>query len=191
METLSLQPHHGRERRAPVYAHAPEAAWRRPERGVVEGRTGEEPERRGPSAPLRVTVTTTASDAHTWNLVYLQLLIEEMGHTVTNLGCCVPDELIVSHTLRTRPDLLVVSSVNGHGYQDGLRVVTLLRGVPELSALPVVIGGKLGTTGGLGHSMTRELIDAGFDAVFEENGTAVTALRSFVGALHSAGEHRP
>ncbi|MGQ4416103.1 methylaspartate mutase, partial [Streptomyces sp. SAS_269] len=33
-----------------------------------------------------VVVSSLASDAHTWNLVFLQLLIEESGFDVVNLG---------------------------------------------------------------------------------------------------------
>lgn len=91
----------------------------------------------------RALVAGTASDAHVWNLVYLHLLLEEYGFVSTNLGPCLPDELLIEHCVRDRPDLVVLSSVNGHGYQDGLRLIRKLRAHPGLAALPVVIGGKL------------------------------------------------
>lgn len=90
-------------------------------------------------------VTTTASDAHVWNLVYLELLLTEWGHHVVNLGPCVPDGLLVHRCLAVRPDLLVVSSVNGHGRDEGQRLISRVRARPELAALPAVIGGKLDT----------------------------------------------
>ncbi|PZG48855.1 hypothetical protein C1I98_12325, partial [Spongiactinospora gelatinilytica] len=126
----------------------------------------------GVRPPLRTgrtaIVTTFASDAHTWNLVFLQLLLEEAGFEVTNLGPAVPDEELIEQCLRHRPDLLVTSSVNGHGYQDGIRLIKKLRTVAELEELPVVIGGKLGINGA---SYVEELVAAGFDMVFED-GTA-------------------
>jgi methylaspartate mutase sigma subunit len=113
-------------------------------------------------------VSTVASDSHTWNLVFLQLLLEEHGYTVTNLGACVPDDLLVKECRELRPDLVAISSVNGHGHQDGRRVIGALRSCPELFDIPVVIGGKLGVAGGDGVSYGDELRGAGFTEVFED-----------------------
>jgi methylaspartate mutase sigma subunit len=131
---------------------------------------------------LEVIVTTVSSDAHTWNLVYLQLLLEELGCRVTNLGACTPDETILRECRLRRPDLLVVSSVNGHGGQEGLRLIEALRDRPELVATPVVIGGKLDVVGGGAGSTAAALLAAGFDAVFDD-GAGLTSFRSFVRAL--------
>lgn len=131
---------------------------------------------------LQVVVTSTASDAHTWNLIFLQLLLEELGHTVTNLGCCVPGEEIVAHCEENPPDLIVVSTVNGHGYHDGMRTIEVLRKAPVIQATPVIIGGKLGITGKSDEDRARALVEAGFDAVFEE-GAATGSLQSYLNAL--------
>ncbi|MFI6024788.1 cobalamin B12-binding domain-containing protein [Amycolatopsis magusensis] len=121
-----------------------------------------------PSA-LHVLVTSVQSDAHTWNLVFLQLTVEELGHRVTNLGPCVPEALLAAECVRLRPDLVVVSSVNGHGFADGLRLIAGLRSRAELAGLPVVIGGKLGVNGEEGaQERGAALVEAGFDAVFGE-----------------------
>ncbi|MEU5217485.1 cobalamin-dependent protein [Streptomyces sp. NPDC020807] len=134
---------------------------------------------------LDVVVTTMASDSHTWNLFFLQLLLEELGHRVTNLGACVPDELLVAECSRNAPDLIVLSSVNGHGFHDGLRVIAALRARPELARTTTVIGGKLGIAGSGAPARRRELLAAGFDGVFEE-GRSVGDFRSFVGSLATA-----
>jgi len=136
-------------------------------------------------APTRfdVVVTSLSSDAHTWNLVYLELLLEELGCRVTNLGACTPDETIVRECSARRPDLVVVSSLNGHGCQDGMRLIAALRARRELVATPVVIGGKLDVAGGDGSNAAR-LMAAGFDAVFEDTGE-LTSFRSFVYSLPS------
>ena len=132
---------------------------------------------------LSILVTSVSSDSHTWNLVVLQLVLEELGHRVHNLGACVPDGLLVSECRRLRPDLVVVSSVNGHGYHDGMRVIRRFRAVPDLKRTPVVIGGKLGIAGP-GCDLSRgRLVAAGFDAVFEEEVAGLTAFRSYVGQL--------
>jgi methylaspartate mutase sigma subunit len=135
---------------------------------------------------LNVVVTSVASDSHTWNLVYLQLLLEELGHRVRNLGACVPDELLIEECRRERPDLVVVSTVNGHGFFDGTRLITRLRDVPELAGLPTVIGGMLGIAGPGGAQRLDQLRAAGFDGVFEDGG-GLTAFRSYTRELASGG----
>ncbi|MFK0235662.1 cobalamin B12-binding domain-containing protein [Streptomyces vinaceus] len=117
---------------------------------------------------LRTVVSGLSSDAHMWNLVYLQLLLEDRGHRVSNLGCATPDTEIVRACRTERPDLLVISSVNGHGRLDGLRLIRALRAVPALRGLPVVIGGKLGVDGRDRAGAAAHLTAAGYDAVFDD-----------------------
>jgi methylaspartate mutase sigma subunit len=100
---------------------------------------------------LDVVVTSVSSDARTWNLVYLQLLLEELGHRVTNLGACVTTDLLVQRCADLSPDLVVVSSVNGHGWEDGIRAIEALRADGELPSVPAVIGGKLSIDGPQGE----------------------------------------
>jgi methylaspartate mutase sigma subunit len=111
-------------------------------------------------------ITTVSSDAHTWNLVFLQLLLEEFGFRVVNLGACVPDELVLAECRRVRPDTVVVSTVNGHGGLDGARLIGRLRAEPDLAGTRVVIGGKLGVGGRADDDLGAALYGAGYDAVF-------------------------
>ncbi|MCX5054263.1 MULTISPECIES: cobalamin B12-binding domain-containing protein [unclassified Streptomyces] len=112
-------------------------------------------------------MTSVSSDSHMWNLVFLQLLLEENGGQVVNLGACTPDELVMSECLRIRPDALVISTVNGHGHIDGLRLIRKIRGHSGLASMKVVIGGKLGVHGSRHAGSRAELVANGFDAVFE------------------------
>lgn len=131
---------------------------------------------------MHTVVTTTSSDAHTWNLIYLELLLREWGHQVTNLGACVPDDLVMGACRRHRPDLVVISSVNGHGANDGVRLIRRLRATEELARTPVVIGGKLGTAGEPAAAWTPRLRAAGFDAVFEES-EGILPFRGYLDSL--------
>ncbi|MGC7097550.1 cobalamin B12-binding domain-containing protein [Amycolatopsis lurida] len=140
--------------------------------------TGFEPERRD-----TVVVTGLASDAHTWNLVFLQLLIEELGYHVVNLGPCVPDEVLVAECRSVDPVMVVIGSVNGHGFQDGKRVIEKLRACAGLADTPTVIGGKLGTGGEHDGERLDALLEAGFDAVFDDGDDSVGRLRNFMAAI--------
>ncbi|MFD5103482.1 cobalamin B12-binding domain-containing protein [Streptomyces albidochromogenes] len=131
---------------------------------------------------LKILLAGTASDSHTWNLVYLQLFMEEQGHRVTGLGPCVPDDLLVAACTEPRPELVVVSSVNGHGYRDGLSAVRALRSAGI--QVPVVVGGKLGVAGRADPAHRALLLDAGCTAVFDDGD--VEALRVFTAALAAA-----
>lgn len=131
---------------------------------------------------LSVVVSSVASDSHTWNLVFLQLALEELGHRVVNLGACVPDDLLVGECQRLLPDLVVISSVNGHGVHDGTRLIGRIRACPELATTPVVIGGKLGITGSGGREIRDRLLAAGYDAVYDDR-AGVEALRSLTERL--------
>jgi methylaspartate mutase sigma subunit len=135
------------------------------------------------SRKATVVVTSMASDSHTWNLVYLQLMLEELGYDVVNLGSCVPDEILVDSCAELAPALVVVSSVNGHGYADGMRVIDKLRASDELVATPVVIGGKLGIAGEQTGAQLDNLMAAGFDAVFDDSATGIQEFNRFVGAI--------
>lgn len=137
--------------------------------------------------PVRGTVVVSgvASDAHTWNLVFLQLLLEELGYAVVNLGPCVPDELLVAECVRRQPALLVLSSVNGHGGQDALRAIARLRANPDLVTLPAVVGGKLGVNDD-DTAQQAQLLAAGFDAVFPGGGGELATFCRFVRAIGTA-----
>ncbi|MFI1676340.1 cobalamin B12-binding domain-containing protein [Streptomyces sp. NPDC020607] len=131
---------------------------------------------------VRVLLSGTASDSHTWNLVYLQLVLEEWGHRVTNLGPCVPSELLAALCREYAPEVVVLSSVNGHGYRDGLDAIARIRALHgRAGAVPVVIGGQLGLAGGPDPRCAARLRAAGCTRVFDDGDVA--ALRVFVAAL--------
>lgn len=129
--------------------------------------------RREPHAVL----TTVPSDSHTWNLLFIQLLLEESGWSVTNLGCCTPVARLLEESLRLVPDMIVISTVNGHGAQEAPRLITALRAEPLLADVPVYLGGKICISEEDQASAAAELVDAGYSGVFfgEE---AVPAFRS-------------
>ncbi|GAA2347496.1 cobalamin-dependent protein [Streptomyces kunmingensis] len=142
---------------------------------------------------LRIVLTATSSDSHTWNLVYLQLLLEEHGHEVINLGPCVPDDLLLHSVREHAPDAVVFSSVNGHGFLDGERAIRTLRSEPDGAFTPAVIGGKLGILGTAQHEAhSAMLVKAGFDAVFSDGALEplISYLRDLSPVPAAASLHR-
>lgn len=137
---------------------------------------------------MKVLLSNISSDSHTWNLVFMQLLLEEFGHEVINLGACIPDEMLIEECLLHKPDMLVISSVNGHGNIDGERMIRRLRAVPQLAHLPAVIGGKLGTRGADNLVYNKVLLEAGFSAVFEDAG-GIAQFENFVREVALALPH--
>jgi methylaspartate mutase sigma subunit len=137
-----------------------------------------------PDSGLRIVVGTTVSDSHTWNLIFLQLLLEEWGHRVTNLGPCVPEEMLISRSAAIEPDLIVISTVNGHGFQDGRRLIDALRAHPRLSSVPTVIGGLLGIGQDDEQRAIAELLAAGYSAVFH-NESELRRFRSVIDSLRA------
>lgn len=129
--------------------------------------------------PLTFLLCTVPTDSHVWNLVALQLVIEEMGHRVINLGPCTPPTLVVESSRDARPDCVVVSTINGHGRVDGARLIAALRAEPDLARIPVVIGGKLGINGDRDADLRDDMHELGYDAVFPVYADAETALAAF------------
>ncbi|MEB8340256.1 cobalamin B12-binding domain-containing protein [Streptomyces endophyticus] len=141
-----------------------------------------------PRSRRRILLSSVSSDSHTWNLVFLQLLLEEWGHEVHNIGACVPDELLISECRQYVPDLVVISTVNGHGAADGARLIRRLRPQEGLERLPVVIGGTIGTRAAAAGTYAPELLRAGFTAVFE-NSSGLRDFRQYVGTVASHAPH--
>ncbi|WP_372495111.1 cobalamin B12-binding domain-containing protein [Micromonospora phytophila] len=129
-------------------------------------------------------MTTVESDAHAWNLIYLQLLLEERGSIVRNLGTCTPVDLVVAALVEERPDLLVVSSVNGHGHH-GVRI--LLRALAARGIdVPCVAGGKLTVSEADDPWVRRDLIQRGCAEVFV-GPTAIDRFQAFLDARWRTG----
>lgn len=114
---------------------------------------------------MNAILTGTRSDSHTWNLVFMELWLQEQGLQVTNLGSCVPVEEIVAACQSLRPELLIVSTVNGHGGIEGQDIAHGLRESKLLDQLHTVIGGKLATRPEREPALVKALLTAGFDQV--------------------------
>lgn len=130
----------------------------------------------------KAVVCSISSDAHTWNLVYLQLLLEDLGFDVRNLGACTEVADLMKLCRTEPPALVVVSTVNGHGHIEGPAYAGAVRSLPGCRDTKVVIGGKLGIDGA-GDRHTAALLAAGFDAVFSPGEAELARFREDVAPL--------
>lgn len=153
--------------------------------GRLPERKSEEP---GLRSARRAIVSSLPSDSHTWNLVFLELLLREQGYEVVNLGSCVPTGDLVEQSLRWRPDVVVLSSVNGHGHIEAREAIAAIRSEPDLKDSVVVVGGKLGVLGKGNVQFTDGLLAAGFDAVFTDSASPEQFQR-FLTTCASTGSH--
>jgi len=128
---------------------------------------------------LEAVLSSTSSDSHMWNLIFVQLMLEEHGYRVTNLGACVPVEVLADRCAAQPPALVVLSTVNGHGHLDGALAVSRLRQVPSLAITPIVIGGKLGIQAS-SSDHAQHLRVAGFDAVFGDTAADLSEFSAFL-----------
>lgn len=111
-------------------------------------------------------LTTVPSDSHSWPLVFIEMFLEENHCQVENLGTCVPFDLVVETCKKSVPDVVVLSTVNGHGYMEGVELARRLGALPERSRMKLVAGGKLGTDQEKDAEYAAGLREAGFDAVY-------------------------
>lgn len=138
-------------------------------------------------APLRprVVMCSVPCDAHTWNLVHLELVMTEAGTKVYNLGPCTPVDIVVDACAEYTPDLLVVSTVNGHGLRDALHLRVSLDALGA-SAPRAIVGGKLGIPSGGRAAAEEMLLRAGFNEVFLDEPADTVRFHNLLQALTPA-----
>ncbi|WP_343675301.1 cobalamin-dependent protein [Chitinophaga sp.] len=118
--------------------------------------------------PIAV-LTTIPSDSHNWNLLFISLFLEEQGFSVINLGPSVPYDVVLDTCNQYHPDLLVVSTINGHGYIEGRELIMRVRDMDIMKDKPVFIGGKLSTDENMSSLYVLELEEGGYTKAYTGN----------------------
>lgn len=117
-----------------------------------------------------VLLTTVPSDSHSWNLVFMEFLLNDLGYKVENLGPNTPMDEVIARLNRNTCAMVVVSTVNGHGYIEGAELAQRIR-TETNHVKGLYIGGKICTENDAQtiarHSDT--LRAAGFDEVFDDS----------------------
>ncbi|POA19204.1 methylaspartate mutase [Pseudomonas sp. FW300-N1A1] len=115
-------------------------------------------------------LSTVPSDSHSWNLVFMEFLLNDLGYKVENLGPNTPMDDVIARLNRNGCAIAVISTVNGHGYIEGAELAQRIRN--ETNHIEgLYIGGKICTENDAltiaRHSDT--LRAAGFDEVFDDS----------------------
>lgn len=117
---------------------------------------------------LNVILTGTPSDSHTWNLIFMELFLEENGCKVRNLGACIATDTLHQVLENSLPDLVVISSINGHLFQDAMKIINTLPKELSRFRAPFVVGGKIGISDHNTHFQKKKLIQLGYQDAFIE-----------------------
>ncbi|MFF9341115.1 cobalamin B12-binding domain-containing protein [Streptomyces sp. NPDC014773] len=112
----------------------------------------------------------------------MQLLLEDLGFEVRNLGACTDVADLVEVCRTEPPALVVLSTVNGHGHIEGPAYAGAIGSLPGRGGITMVIGGKLGVDGA-GGQYADALLAAGFDGVFGPGEAELARFRARVAAL--------
>lgn len=111
-------------------------------------------------------LASTPDDSHQWNLHGVEMELKERNIEVINLGPLTPCK-VIAETVRDRhPDLLVVSTVNGHGVHSMLEVLRTLEEYQVKRSIRIVIGGLLTTDPEKTKTAISTLMSAGCSGVF-------------------------
>lgn len=138
---------------------------------------------------LNVILTGTPSDSHTWNLIFMELFLQENECRVFNLGSCVPIHKIHQTIKEESPDLVVVSSINGHLFQDSVEIMSSFSKNP-LKFLPLlIVGGKMGISVQASSFQKKKLIKLGYNEVFIEK-NALLRFKKYLYNLKNANSQR-
>ncbi len=132
---------------------------------------------------LVALLTGVRSDSHTWGLTYMHLLLEERGFRAINIGANSSTKEVTDAANNNLPEIIVVSSVNGHGFIEGQELAEALE-AEGLGNVTKVIGGILPTDPNEIPVATEALLLSGFDAVF--NGPeSVQRFLTFLDLVHA------
>ncbi len=117
-------------------------------------------------------LATVPSDSHSWNLIFMEFHMTDHGLDVTNLGPNTPAQEILKNLKHKHFDIVVISSVNGHGSIEGLELISSIKTEAKYSG-EVYLGGKIctATKEDTVSEHIEELERAGFERVFDDSVT--------------------
>ena len=92
--------------------------------------------------------------------------MKERGIDVQNLGICVPEEELISVIKLGSPDLVVLSSLSGHLFQECKNLITCAKSHKLLETTQFVVGGNPTTSKASADFISKKLVSLGFTRTF-------------------------
>lgn len=91
---------------------------------------------------LKLVLGVIGSDVHAVGNKILENILVEEGFEVTNIGVLSPQEDFINAAIETAADLIIISSLYGHGEIDcrGMREKCIEAGIDDI---PLYVGGNL------------------------------------------------
>lgn len=90
----------------------------------------------------RVLLAVPESDCHVVGNKLLELFLTQQGYEVHNLGACTPAQEIAAAAREFQPDAIVISSQNGHAFEDLTPLPEALQAM-RVTGVPIYLGGNL------------------------------------------------
>jgi len=133
--------------------------------------------------PKKIILGVIGADVHAVGNKILDYAFTSAGFEVINLGVMVSQEEFIAAAIESAADIIVVSSLYGHGELDcrGLRQKCEEAG---LSGIPIIVGGNLVVGKQPFSEVESRFLAMGFDRVFPPGTSpevAVDAVRDILG----------
>lgn len=119
-------------------------------------------------AQQRILLCVPQSDCHVVVNKLLEIGLRELGYDIVNLGVNCSSREIAAGIEKYRPSVSIITCQNGHALMD-LELLGENLNSFNIQAQEIWIGGKLNTTGHLGHNDRSFLSRIGITHVFDES----------------------
>jgi len=115
---------------------------------------------------VKVLLCVLGNDIHVVANRMLDLICRERGCVTVNLGALTPADEVIEAVADNRPDLLLVSTLNGQGYPEASRLMASIKENIQAAYRPAIwLGGNL-FVGDYNDSEKQRYLDLGFDKVY-------------------------
>lgn len=134
-----------------------------------------------------VVLGVIGSDAHAVGNKVLDYSISEAGFNVVNIGVLSPQEDFINAAIETNADVIMVSSLYGHGEIDcrGLREKCDEAGLEDIL---LYVGGNIVVGKQDWSVVEKTFLDMGFDRVYPPGTSAETAIEALKEDLYKDEE---
>ena len=127
--------------------------------------------------PKKIVLGVIGADVHAVGNKILDYAFTSAGFEVINLGVMVSQEEFIAASNEAAADVIVVSSLYGHGELD-CRALRQKSDESGLSGIPMIVGGNLVVGKQQFNEVEKRFLDMGFDRVFPPGTSPETAIEA-------------